>query len=137
MRGISPFVSDYCISIDLNCYFPSDLLHFLGKHALQFFTRQAQLKLALDGYGDATCLLAHHNRHAVTFLRDSQGGTMTQSQFLGNIKAMTHREDASCRHNPLMGYEHGTIMKGRILEEDVFYQLLIDNRSEEHTSELQ
>ena len=51
---------------------------------------------------------------------------MAESQFLRNIEVMTHRQNTSGCHDALIAHHHGSIMKRRILEENILYQPLVN-----------
>ena len=53
---------------------------------------------------------------------------MAQTQFLWNVQVVAHWKYTACGTDALMGNDHCTIMERRILEENVFYQSLIDAR---------
>ena len=103
-----------------------NLYHFLGEDAFQFLCRESEFELSLDGNADSSRLFRNDDGDGITALRDTQGCTVTESQFLRDIEIMAHRQDTAGSHDSLVAYHHGTIMQRRVLEEDVLYQTLID-----------
>ena len=80
----------------------------------------------MDSNGDATRLFRHYNSNAVALVSDAQGSTMAKTEFLGNVQIVGNGQDTASSLDAIAGNNHSAIVQGRILEEEVFYQSLID-----------
>lgn len=101
-------------------------LPFFGQCPLQLLTRQAQPELASLCNGDGACLFRHDDGQAVAFLRQTQRSAVAQAQRFGDVGVVRYRQDAAGSLNAVVAYDHGSVMQGAVLEEDVFNQSLRD-----------
>ena len=93
---------------------------------LQVKSRNLYRELSVAGHRYVAGLLAYDNAYGISHLAHSESGAVTQSQLLGDIHVVAHRQDTAYRHNPLVGYNHGSVVEGRVLEENVFNKAGID-----------
>ena len=80
----------------------------------------------MHGDTDATRFLRADDGQGVALLRDAQGGAVAQSQLFGNIDGMRHRQDAACGADALPADDHSSVVQGRVFEEDVLDEPLVD-----------
>ena len=90
----------------------------------EVFGCDAELEIAAEGDGDASCLLADDNSEGICLLGNTHGGTMTKAEFLWHTHVVGDREDATSGDDTLVGDNHSAIVERRVLEEDVLYQAL-------------
>ena len=73
-----------------------------------------------------SCLFRHHNGDGVAVLRDAERCAMAQTKLAGYAETMRHGQYAAgCLHSLVRDY-HGTVVKWRVLEEDILNQTLVD-----------
>lgn len=71
-----------------------------------------------------TRLFAHHDCQGIRFLADTFCGTMAKPELLGDIEVMADGQDArSCCYSAF-GDNHGTVVQGAVLEEDILDESL-------------
>ena len=94
--------------------------------AFEFVAGKTQTEFAVHGYGDGTSLFADDDGDGIGLLGDSECGTVAQSEVLRNAERVTDWQDATYGGDASVGYDHGSVVEGRILEEDVLYEFAVD-----------
>ena len=114
------------VAIRLSYLMISSERHLLREDVLEFLSGEPQLEGSLYSHGNASRLLADNDGNAVAVLRYAESGTVAQAKFLGYVVVVTDGQDASCCTYALIHNHHSTVMKRRVLEEDVLDEPLID-----------
>ena len=84
---------------------------------------------------DVACLFRDHKDDTVVVFGDSYGGAMTEAVVAWDFVVVGDWQDASGRHNLIVGDDHGTIVKGAVFEEDVLYQRFADDGIDGHAGD--
>ena len=108
------------------CYrFPVFVSEFsFHEHTFQTFCIHMGQILIIIGSSNSSCLLTYHYGQSIGFLADASGGTVAQAKFLGDVQVVADGQDAGRGRYLSAGYYHGSVVKGRVLEEYVFYEAL-------------
>ena len=102
------------------------VFHGFGKDALQFVASQVEAQLAPHGEADGSCLFADNDGNGIGLLGDAEGSTMAQAEVFGDVERVADGQDAASRRNASVADDHGSVVKGGVLEEDVLDEFGID-----------
>ena len=98
----------------------------LHEQQFQVLGRETRPETVVVGRCDIACLLTHHYGQGIGLLADTLGSPMTKSELLGDVQVMADGKDAGSRLYLVARDDHGTIVQGTVLEEDVLYEPLAD-----------
>ena len=83
-----------------------------------------EVKFASRDNGDAPRLFGNDNGEAVGLFRDPLCRTVAQTELFGDIGVMTYGKYTPRCRNATVGNNHGAVVQGTVLKEDVFNQSL-------------
>ena len=81
---------------------------------------------AAVGDGDAARFFADDDGHGVGLLGDAEGRAVAQTQRARDVVVVADGEDAAGGLDAVVGDDHGAVVQGRVLEEDVLDEARVD-----------
>lgn len=83
-------------------------------------------KYATMGNRDVACFFGYDNGKSIGGLRNAECGPVPQAEGPGYVLIMAHRENATGRNEPVVGYDKSTVVEWRIFKKYVFYEARVD-----------
>ena len=72
------------------------------------------------------CFFRNDQDETVIVFGDTNGGTVTKSIMAGNVGLVGYGQNATCRSDPIVADNHGTVVKWAVLKEDILNQCIAD-----------